>query len=211
MRKYLTMTNVAYLYIATLAASYFSCFGNPWWWDIGLLLATVATPEYVMRYVPEFVAVPKDVAELLIAGTGDVGALPWHILFPAFLWHSLIVAIFAGVSIGLVSIFRREWVDVERLPFPQVAVVYASMSGLENIGKREWPGRLPFILGFITGILTGIPLSGITLFPWFPDVYGWRTATCGPGCYQFGPPGQPWNLGLAKHPPLYPTVAISTP
>jgi len=203
MRKYLNTMNITYLYIIALAVSCFSCFGNPWWWDIGLLLARVPTSEHITQYVPEFVAIPKDTAQLLIEGMGSITALPWHVLLPAVIWHSLLVALFAGVSVGLVSIFRREWVDVERLPFPQIAIAYASISSLENVGKREWFGRIPFIVGFLAGILTAIPLSGVTLFPWFPDLYGWRSNTCGPGCQQFGPPGQPWNLGLAKHPPLY--------
>jgi hypothetical protein len=202
-RKYLTTTNIVYLYIVTLSASYFSSFDNPWWWDIGMLLASAQTSESVLRYVPEFVAIPKPAAEVLLHGAGSVGTLPWNTLLPAVIWYTLIVAIFGGISISLVSIFRREWIDVERLPFPWVTVAYSSILGLENVKKREWPGRLVFILGFIAGLLTAIPLSGITLFPWFPDIYGWRTNTCGPGCHQLAPPDQPWHLGFAKHPPLY--------
>jgi len=203
LQKYINMTNLVYVYIITYAAAAFSCFGNPWWWDIGLLLARVASPEYVVGYVPDFVAVPRDVAELLINGIGDVTALPWSVLFPAVMWHTLVVALFIGICIGFTSIIRREWVDVERLPFPQVTLAYASILGMEKLGSHEWLGRLAFILGFIIGFLLEIPISGVNLFPWFPDLYSWRINTCGPGLHQFTVYGSPWLLGFDKDPLMY--------
>lgn len=118
---------------------------------------------------------------MLVEGTGSITAIPWDALFPTVIWYFLLVALFGGMSIGVASIFRRQWVDIELLPFPQVTIAYSSMASLENLGKTGWPGRMPFILGFLLGILTAIPVSGAALFPWFPDIYSWRSNTCGPG------------------------------
>ncbi|MEM2702905.1 MAG: DUF6785 family protein [Candidatus Bathyarchaeia archaeon] len=203
LQRYMNITKLTYIYIITYAAATFSNFGNPWWWDIGLLLARTVTSETVLMYVPEFVAVPKDAATLLINGCGSIFNIPWDVLLPAMIWHTLISALFIGICIGFASIIRREWVDIERLPFPQVTLAYTSILGLDNVKNRQWTGRTAFILGFIAGFLLEIPISGVNLFPWFPDLYSWRTNTCGPGLHQITIYGQPWNLGFDKDPLTY--------
>jgi hypothetical protein len=203
LRKRLTTSNLVYIYVTALGVSYFSSWEHPWTHDIGLVVTRTVTMESYLRYVPDFVAAPRDVAELLISGVGSVGAIPWNMLFPGIIWRFLLVALFGGISIGIGSIFRRQWMDVERIPFPHVMLAHTCLVNVENIGKKEWYQRKPFLLGILAGILLAIPLSGATLFPWFPDIYGWRSNTCGPGSWQITSPDTPWNLGIAKHPPLY--------
>ena len=201
--KYLTRANIAYLYVTALAVSYFSSFDMPWGAGLSPILASLITSERTLQYVPEFITPPREVAQILVEGTGSITAIPWDALFPTVIWYFLLVALFGGMSIGVASIFRREWVDVELLPFPQVTIAYSSMASLENLGKPEWPGKTTFIIGFLLGIVTAIPVSGVALFPWFPDIYSWRSNTCGPGCHWIAPPDVPWHLGIAKHAPLY--------
>ncbi|MBS7617222.1 hypothetical protein KEJ25_01200, partial [Candidatus Bathyarchaeota archaeon] len=167
------------------------------------LLVRVSVSDTVAKYTPEFFMLPKDVSEMLLRGVGNLGVLPWDILFPAILWRFLLVILFAGVGIGIANVFRREWIDVEKLPFPYVTVVQTCLMNIEGIGRKERKSKTQFLIGMLLGFLLGIPLSGATLFPWFPDLYMWRSNTCGPGSHWIAPPDIPWHLGLAKHPPMH--------
>ncbi|RLI25111.1 hypothetical protein DRO58_06695, partial [Candidatus Bathyarchaeota archaeon] len=75
---------------------------------------------------------------------------------------------------------------------------------VESSVKEKWPSKMPFLIGMLFGFLLAIPVSGVTLFPWFPDILMWRTNTCGTGAHQFLPsPDIPWHLAIPKHPPVY--------
>jgi len=69
-------------------------------------------------YIPDFVSPPRDAINVLVAGTGSIGGIPWAQLFPSLIWRFLSFAIFIGISVGVSSIFRRQWMDVEMLPYP---------------------------------------------------------------------------------------------
>jgi hypothetical protein len=203
-RKTLSTETMALLFVITYAAATFSTHYNPWVCGIGTFgFNSIYTSESLMRYVPEFVSLPRNVSELLLRGNISVMNLPWNVLLPFIAWYIILFTLWIGISIGFCSIFRRQWIDIERLPFPVILTAYNAIVGLENVGKREWVGRLPFILGFIMGFLLEIPVSGATLFPWFPDIYSWRTNNCGIGYHHISFPGQPWNIGLDKDPLSY--------
>lgn len=202
LRKRLTTTSMVYSYVTALGVSYFSNWEHPWTHDAGLVLTRTVSDQSYLRWVPDFVAAPKDVAEQLMQGFGSVGAIPWNLLFSGIIWRFLLVALFAGISIGVVSIFRRQWIDVERIPFPTVMVAHSCIENIEKLDDRSWYQRKPFLMGMLVGLILAIPLSAGTLFPWFPDIYGWRSSTCGPGAWQIAS-DTPWNLGITKHPPVY--------
>lgn len=202
-RKYLSAEHMLYLYIAGLAASSFCTPDSPWGLTFAPIVMKATTPENIAQYVPEFIAVRREIAEMLITGTRSITAIPWSELFPAMIWQFLITALFLGISIGLVSIFRRQWVDVEMLPYPQVTLAHASILSIESIRRPKWPGKAPFAIGFLVGFILALIRTCTTFFPWFPDIYMWRSNTCGPGSHWITLPGTPWNLGLAKHSPLY--------
>lgn len=206
-QKYWSMEKWVYLYISVLAASCFSTYNNPWGGDAAAAFnfMSLASPE-VIQYIPEYIILPQNVAVLLLEGTGGITNLPWNIIFPHIIWFFLLQALWLGLVIGFTGIFRRLWVDVEKLPFPAITMAYLSITGLENVSKRGWIGKLPFILGFILGLILEMPVSFVLLFPWFPDVYSIRTDTCGTGwaaIHQLVIPGQPWIIGFAKYPLTY--------
>jgi hypothetical protein len=145
----------------------------------------------------------KDIASKLIAGYGSIGAIPWIEVFPGILWRFMLVALFGGMSLGVANIFRALWMDVERLPFPQVMLAHSVLENIGNIEKPGWYMRKTFLMGILVGFILGIPISGPTLFPWFPDIFSWRTDTCGFGAQYVAPPDIPWSLGVIKHPPIY--------
>lgn len=203
LRRRITTNTLVYIYVTAIGVSYYACWYHPWTHDIGIVLARTVTLKSYFPYVPDYVAAPLETADLLMHGTGSIGAIPWAVLLPGILWRFLLVALFGGISIGLANIFRRQWMDVEVLPFPQVLVAHSCLVNIENIDRKEWYQRKPFLMGIAIGVLLAIPISGITLFPWFPDVFGWRSNTCNPGSQQITSLDTPWNLGINKHPPLY--------
>jgi hypothetical protein len=201
----LSTTTLAYLYVTTLGVSYFANTGHPWHVAVGFAVAKASAPlsEAFARHVPDLVAYPEDIAERLIMGYGGLGAMPWTTLSPRILWHILLFTLFAGISLGVASIFRHEWIDVERLPFPQVTLAHSVLVAVENVEKPGWYGRTAFLIGIILGALSVVPVSGAALFPWFPDILMWRSNTCGHGTHWFAPPEIPWHLGIPKWVPLY--------
>jgi len=181
LRRYITTENLVFIYIVALASSGFSDAYAGWRETYEPLTARVGTLAEVMNYVPNFVSPPREAAELLVSGTGSIAGIPWALLFPAMIWRFLSFAIFAGISIGVASIFRRQWMDVEMLPYPQVMLAHSAMVGARDVGDRKWAGRVPFIIGFVAGLaIEMIRMLGI-FFPWFPDVFAFRANTCGPG------------------------------
>jgi hypothetical protein len=208
-RKYLTTTNLVYLYVTSLAVAYFANTSFPWGYVAGLKFTRLFSSESDVRYIPEFVAPPKDVAELLYRGGLSVGAIPWIILLPNIIWFFLIVALFGCISVGFVSIFRRQWIDIEMIPFPHVLLAHTCLVNVENSVKPKWPSKMPLLLGMLFGFLVEIAVSAPTLFPWFPDILMWRTNTCGNGAHWIAPPDIPWHLGITKNPPVYALLLLA--
>jgi len=117
-KKHMTAGNLVFLYVVALASSAFTL--SLWGEASELLTARVETSESILQHLPAFVAPPKEAAEALVQGRGSITAIPWDLLTPALVWRFLSFAFFAGISIGLVSIFRRHWIDVEMLPYPRL-------------------------------------------------------------------------------------------
>jgi hypothetical protein len=206
----LTTTNLVYLYVTALAVAYFANTTYPWGYVAGLFFSKIlSSPEHI-RYIPDFIAPPREVAELLWRGTGSVWAIPWSAVLPRDIWNFLIIALFGCISISIVNIFRRQWIDVEAIPFPHVMLAHAVLVNVESSVKREWPSKTMFLLGILLGFLLVMPVSMVTLFPWFPDILMWRTGTCGPGSHWIAPPDVPWHLGILKYPPMY-ALALLVP
>jgi len=203
LRRYMTNENLVFLYVVTLATSAFANPNSPWRECFEPLTARVGTSVDVTRYLPDFVSPPKEAADILVSGTGSIGTIPWALFFPAMVWRFLSFAIFAGISIGIASVFRRQWVDVEMLPYPQVMLAHSAIAGARDVGIRSWTGRMPFIVGFVAGLAVEMIRMLGAFYPWFPDVFSFRSSTCGPGAQQIAPPGIPWNMNVAKHTPLY--------
>lgn len=208
-RKRMTTANLMLLYVVALASSAFANQDSPWREAFEPVIARVGTDPAVMAYVPEFVSPPREVADALIRGTGSIAAIPWGQLLPAIVWRFFTFAFFAGVSVGLISIFRRQWIDVERLAYPQVAIAYSAIVGVGEVRNPKWVGRAVFILGFLIGFGLELIRASILFFPWFPDIYSWRTGTCGPGAHQLSIPGTTWHYGISKHTPLYALLLLA--
>jgi len=206
MRKYLTARNIAYLFVAMVSCSMIGGVvgGN----DQAYLLSRYAIREEFGRYLPEFVTLPTDAADALINGVGDLSRLPWNAITPAILWRFFMFGIFSCIMIGVANVLRREWIEIERIPFPYTIVYHTCLVNVEHISDRKWPTRTPFLIGLLAGFVLCFPIGATYLFPWFPDIYSWKTNTCGPGSHWFAPPGIPWHLGINKHPTFWALMLI---
>jgi len=202
-KRYFTAENLVFLYVVALASSAFANQDSPWREAFEPITARIGTSEEILRHVPEFVSPPRSALDALVSGTGSIGAIPWAQFFPALIWRFLSFAIFIGISVGISSIFRRQWMDVEMLPYPQVMVAHSAMAGARELGDSKWTGRLPFIAGFFVGLALEMIRMLSAFFPWFPDIFAFRTNTCGPGNQQIAYGAIPLHMGVAKHTPLY--------
>lgn len=104
--------------------------------------------------------------------------------------------------LSIATLFRKNWIDIERVPFPHALAAYELLVRVIP-GKEVKQGVKtlvsPFMIGLILGIILWVPTVCTALFPWFPDLYGWRGSTCGYGSY-YVQPGEPLAslIGIAR-------------
>jgi len=119
----------------------------------------------------------REIASQMVAGGVPI---PWMEYMPSIIWWWWIYGLWSFFMIGLTAILRRQWVDVEQVPFPQTMVAYELARGVEP-GFRAHLKSREFLIGMILGGAFVILMFMIINFPWFPDLYGWRTNTCSSG------------------------------
>jgi hypothetical protein len=98
------------------------------------------------------------------------------------LWYTLFHFSFFLVGLSIMMLFRHRWIDVEKVPFVFPIASWEAIKytyGLEMEGRP----RIPFSLGVIVGLAINIQILMTYLFPWWPDLSGWRTLGISPnGC-----------------------------
>jgi hypothetical protein len=197
---------LTYLYAVAVSCSFFTKFpiNHPILWFVD----RIRTPVESTRLVPWFLAPSSEVCSGILEGGLPV---PWIAWIPSIIsWWALETSMcLLMVSIG--AIFRRQFIDVEKVPFPHTGLAYEVIKNVK-VGK-EGAKRRPFVAGFVVGLVFQLLLLLIVLFPWFPDVLGWRTNTCGTGAqYISGPPfSYIAALGSFNKEPLAVAVAFMAP
>jgi hypothetical protein len=112
-------------------------------------------------------------------------AVNWVAWMPSiFFWSWAFYANFI-LGLGISLIFRQRWIDVEKLPFPLTLSAHEIVRRIPQ--TKENRNIKPFLLGIILGFAFELPIFMATIFPWFPDIYNWRIATCAPGVQQVLP------------------------
>ncbi len=169
---------VRYLISLITAPHYFASPENQW-------------EAYFFAYLPEWAVIPNDKGQVsdFFAGRPSGAPIPWRDwVVPLFWWMSALSALlFIGAC--LVVIFRKQWVEHERLRFPMGEVIVRLLETEEGAPGR-WPAlfrnRL-FLVGFLAslsimawnvigfwGVLPHIPLPGpvfnVVIDPAFPPV-----------------------------------------
>ena len=169
LRERFGVKTLAYLYISSLVTSYFINYP----WALGqryLYSVRITERELAESVVPTFMCPPYDVViRLSTGGPIDWGA--WATPITWFWLHNITMGIF---MLSVATLFRRLWIDVERVPFPQALIAYELAKG--NVSERGWSKF--FIIGIIIGLAFQIPVTLTGIFPWFPDIYGVQYRTC---------------------------------
>ena len=199
LREKLGADKLTYLYIIAFTVAGFSNVLMPWcnFPYFACSRGTTATTDPAWKAkIPEFVAVPPEVADATLLG--GVAEIPWDAWLGPMLWFFVYIASFGVISIAVANILRKSWIDVERIPFPVTLLAYETLIQVQG-GSKAKARMKPFLLGVLVGVIVTIPLGMIMFFPWFPDIYGWRTYTCGPGAQQIPPESALYALPIALH------------
>jgi len=177
----MSMANLTYLYsMSTALLSYTSYDEFP----IGRGL-----PHFIydrVNFAPEVLPwstllVPSREAVLPMVSGGV--PVDWGAWMPAMIWWGIFLAACGFFALGWGVVWRRRWIDVEKVPFPHTQVAISLVEKMTSKKPLKERLGLPFIVALIMGIAYQIPLLLQYMFPWFPDIYGWRTNTCLMGTY----------------------------
>jgi len=180
MKGKMSLTTLTYLYTISMSCSFF--LGT--WIPIGpfgdIVSARYTTPDWAV-YIPEYMAPPREIAEQVLSGGVPI---PWGAWMPSIITSWIAQVLFGWFFIATASIFRRLWIDVEKVPFPHAMAAHELLRRIPGEEKpRVLSLKSPFIIGIFLGIIFLFPILMGGLFPWFPDIYSWRVNTCGPGWY----------------------------
>jgi len=177
--KYLTPVNLTYLYAVGFMASWFVNADNLYNWLMeDIVMTRVFVPVDSLRVFPWFAAPPEEIARGLING----GGVSWGAWTPTIVFWWLYEVVFGIFWFSLASILRKRWVDTEKIPFVHtlIAAELVVRTGTPEVAPKKRLGR-PFIIGLLIGIATQVPIFMTSIFPWFPDIYGWKVNTCPTG------------------------------
>jgi hypothetical protein len=202
-KKRVNPTMMTWIYALTLCLSFYLGGPNSWGpctsYGVPMGFRFIATPEEAERLLPWFMAPPADVAKKILYGGVPT---PWIDLMPMIIFWWIFTVIYGVLMLSIATLFRKSWIDIERVPFPHTLAAYELLVRMMPEKKvRRGIERLtsPFMIGLILGIVLWIPTVCTALFPWFPDVFGWRVNTCSYGSY-YVQPGEPLAslIGMAR-------------
>lgn len=134
---------------------------------------------------------PYEVVRLITTGGA---ATDWGAWSGSIAFWSLYLLVFFALGSSLMLLFRRRWLDVEKVPFPHIMAVSEIIN---TIGSEKKEGKLwwPFALGLAIGLIFELQVMFTNLFAWWPDLFAWRTGLSGETtsfvgcvCIQIGDP-----------------------
>jgi hypothetical protein len=185
---------LTYIYTVGLVSSYVLGFNYQDW----VLLLTRPRLQDSLGLLNVWWEPPLSAVQDMVRGGVPTDFVGWGpIIFNiSFLYISFF---FFTSSISL--IFRRSWIDVEKIPFPLTLSGHEMIKLMQGDGVQSYGGKKPFAIGMIMGFFFMVPIFLAMTFPWFPDVYGWRTLTICPSNTWHLPADNPVSssvIGLAS-------------
>jgi hypothetical protein len=177
--RFTNIRKLVLLYTAALSISFFTDYAAILEWYGEIWAHRWLSPAVSENLIPTIMAPPENIARQLL--TGGV-PIPWADWAVPLLWWWLLMVSYGLLMVSIATVMRRGWIEVEKVPFPHTTAAYliADM-GLKP--QRQGIKRI-FLIGVALGIIFQLPIWAQAMFPWFPDVYGWRELTCGHGGYQ---------------------------
>lgn len=129
-----------------------------------------------------------DVVEKILSG----GVSPdWSAWAPLIVFWWLYYMVFMLLGSSLMMLFRRRWIDIESVPFPYVLATHEVLRTVHREGNGGRRPLIPFVIGLLIGLTYELMIAFTYLFPWFPDVFGFRVNTNPTGCVFLPPTGTP--------------------
>ena len=160
---------------------------------IGLLIGTLATPyyyaspenkwsDYFLQQLPTWAVPPNtgDAMRWFFEGMPPGAKIPWSVWITPLFWWACFMGSLALVGICVVTIFRKQWVERERLPFPlaEVPILFSEGSPVPNIFRS----RL-----FWTGVGIAVFIASWNILTWFypsfPEIPIWQARSISIGRY----------------------------
>ncbi|MBS7612935.1 hypothetical protein KEJ48_01615 [Candidatus Bathyarchaeota archaeon] len=104
---------------------------------------------------------------------GPGGPVDWAAWLPAIIYTILLhFIVFLLVSAQMIFL-RRRWIEIERLPYPWAIAIWEGVRDIHGFEEARRK-RMPFILGLTVSFILTLTILLKLLFPWFPDIIGWR-------------------------------------
>jgi hypothetical protein len=104
-------------------------------------------------------------------------AVDWSAWAGSIIFWFLYFAVFYLFGSSVMLLFRRRWIDIEKVPFPYARATYELIRRVSDEPSVK-PTMKWFILGFLVALIYEIQITCTYVFPWWPDILAWRgTAT----------------------------------
>jgi len=173
-KERINIKTLGYLYmIGVCSAYYLVLLNDPIVMVVGSRI--LMSEELSLKYVPLFLAPPKSVVEGIMLGKAPFEFDVW-IPVLAFWW--VLYTIPAIFLISVATLFRRHWIEVEKVPFPCTSLMYQFLITIPSPSSSNRRRSI-----FTIGLIVGVVFQGIVLltqlFPWFPDIFAVRGNCCG--------------------------------
>lgn len=174
-KRKINVTTLTYIYAASIVCTYQLGYGA---YDMpaGMPAGRWTNPTESGAWLQLFMAPPSDVASQILSGGIPV---PWGAWLPAIIYWWALFAMMCVFMLSISTFWRRRWIDVEQVPFPTTIAIHQIIE--HATGQKK--SKRPYLIGTIIGLCLQFPIFLINIFPWFPDIYGWRSNTF---CYGAG-------------------------
>jgi hypothetical protein len=212
LKNKITPINLACFYIAAMTTSFY--LGTNFWTYHGRIFVSdrINFPEELsLEIIPTWMAPEPNIAKQLLTGGVPIPWDAWAAPILFFWFFDVTIAVF---MLSMANIFRRQWIDVEKVPFPH-AIAINELMNLNTQMAGTTPkvsGRVrPFLLGMAIGLVYQGTVMLAAYFPWFPDIFAWREFTCANGGWQVinAIPGLKPIAGLANMSKQITVIAIA--
>jgi len=179
LREKMSMTKITYLYTAFMVTSYFVCPGGHPIYTLGRVAYDRVKYPIESLVFPSFMAPSTEIVQQMVSGGVPV---PWLEWLPTIIFWWVEVVLFSFFFVCVANIFRRQWLDIEQVPFPVTVATFQIADNIVIGGLGERKGRYKmFMIGMILGFAIQTLIGLASLLPWFPDPFGWRVNTCPSG------------------------------
>jgi hypothetical protein len=175
LRRNVNGETLTYLYLVSIFSSYMAVGYGAFRIPLGLFSQRWINPTTVSPLIPELLAPRVEIVKQLVNGGVPI---PWVDWLPTLMYWWLLFSFFGIYMVSMGTIWSRPWIQVEQIPFPQTLAVYEVY---EQASTKK--SLKPYFVGIVLGFVFQFIIFLTMIFPWFPDVYGWRVNTT---CYGAG-------------------------